>query len=91
MTVVVEVLHGQRHAPREAGPLPFDYWYADASLSWDIAQNQWLETTAGVTYDDGYFVAGVFGTLTGPTHSTPNSTSFGLKIRLRSPAGEYGF
>jgi LPS-assembly protein len=74
-----------------AGPLPIDYWYANAGLSWDIAQNQWLEATAGLTYDDGYFVAGVFGTVTGPTHKTPNSTTVGLKLRLRGPAGEYGF
>ena len=73
------------------GPLPFDYWYANASASWDIAQSTWLEATGGVTYDDGYFVAGVFGTVTGPTHSSPNSHSFGVKFRLRGPSGEWGF
>ena len=72
-------------------PLPFDYWYADGSLSWDIAQNSWLEAKAGLTYDDGYFVAGVFGGATGPTHTTPNSTSWGFKVRLRGPVGEWGF
>jgi LPS-assembly protein len=43
-----------------------------------------------VTYDDGYFVLGGYGSVTGPTHSTPNSTSFGLKFRLRGPAGDWG-
>ncbi len=74
-----------------SGPLPFDYWYANGSVSWDIAQNTWLETTAGVTYDDGYLVVGAFGAINGPTHSTPNGYSFGLKFRLRGPAGEWGF
>lgn len=73
------------------GPLPFDYWYADGSVSWDLAQNAWLESTAGITYDDGYLVAGVFGKLTGPTHKDPNQQSFGVKFRLRGPAGEWGF
>jgi LPS-assembly protein len=73
------------------GPLPWDYWYADGSLSWDIAQNTWLESTAGITYDDGYFVSGVFGKITGPTHKDPNQQSFGIKVRLRGPVGEWGF
>ena len=72
-------------------PLPIDYWYANASVSWDLAANSWLEATGGVTYDDDYFVAGVFGKATGPTHSTPNDLSFGFKFRLRGPAGEFGF
>jgi LPS-assembly protein len=74
-----------------SGPLPVDYWFFDTSLSWDLAQNQFLAATGGITYDDGYFVAGGFGQVTGPTHSSPNSTTFGFKFRLRSPAGEYGF
>jgi LPS-assembly protein len=72
------------------GPLPVDYWYANAGVSWDIATNQWLEATGGITYDDGYFVAGVFGKVTGPTHTTPNSQSFGIRFRLRGPDGEWG-
>ena len=73
------------------GPLPWDYWYADGSVSWDIAQNTWLESTAGITYDDGYFVTGVFGKATGPTHSDPSKQTFGMKFRLRGPVGEWGF
>ena len=74
-----------------SGKLPLDYWFFDASLSWDLAQNQFLAATGGITYDDGYFVAGGFGKVTGPTHSSPSSTTFGLKFALRSPAGEYAF
>jgi LPS-assembly protein len=73
------------------GPLYFDYWYANASVSWDIAANTWLEAGGGITYDDGYFVAGAFGQVNGPTHSTPNATSFGIKFRLRGPDGEWGY
>lgn len=72
------------------GPLPWDYWFADGSFAWDIAQNSWLESTAGVTYDDGYFVTGLFGKATGATHSSPNQQSFGIKFRLRGPVGEWG-
>jgi LPS-assembly protein len=71
-------------------PLPFDYWYADGGLSWDIASNQWLAATAGITYDDGYFVAGAFGKFTGPTHERPNTQTFGIRFRLRGPDGEWG-
>jgi LPS-assembly protein len=71
------------------GPLPFDYWYADGSLSWDLASNTWLEAGGGLTYDDGYFVAGVFGQVNGPTHERPNARSFGIRFRLRGPVGEW--
>lgn len=74
-----------------SGPLPIDYWFFDAGLSWDLAQNAFLEATGGITYDDGFFVAGGFGKVTGPTHSSPDSTTFGFKFALRSPAGEYAF
>jgi LPS-assembly protein len=74
---------------RVAAPLPFDYWSATASLSWDLAANTWLEATAGITYDDGYFVATGFGTVTGPTHSSPDNTTFGFSFKLRGPIGEF--
>lgn len=70
-----------------SGPLPIDYWRADASVSWDLAANQWLEATAGVTYDDGYLVLGAFGAIRGATHESPNSYGFGFKFRLKGPDG----
>lgn len=73
-----------------SSPLPFDYWYADAGFSWDLASNSWLQVSGGVTYDDDYFVAGVYGSVNGPTHSSPNATSIGMKFKLRSPTGEFG-
>lgn len=72
-------------------PLPIDYWYANASVSWDLASNTWLEASGGLTYDDGYFVTTVYGAVNGPTHSSPNAHSFGLKFKLRGPTGEFSF
>jgi LPS-assembly protein len=73
---------------RGAMPLPADYWKVQASLSWDLAQNTWLETRGEVDYDDGYFVAGAYAKLTGPTHSDPNQTEFGITLHLNGPSGD---
>jgi len=72
-------------------PLPIDYWYANASVSWDLAANTWLQASGGLTYDDGYFVTSVYGAVNGPTHSSPNAQSFGMKFKLRGPVGEFSF
>ena len=72
-----------------SGPLPIDYWRADAGLSWDIATNQFLGVRGGLTYDDGYLQAGAFAGYNGVTHESPGLT-FGLKFRLRGPQGEWG-
>lgn len=72
-------------------PLPIDYWYANASLSWDLVANTWLQASGGLTYDDGYFVTSVYGAVNGPTHSSPNAQSFGFKFKLRGPVGEFSF
>jgi LPS-assembly protein len=71
-------------------PLPIDYWYASASASWDIAGNTWLQATGRLTYDDEYFVTSVYGSINGPTHSTPNALSVGMNFKLRTPLGEFG-
>jgi LPS-assembly protein len=77
---------------RASAPLPvFDYWYVDGHFSWDLASNQFLEGGGGLTYDDDYFVAGAFANVTGPTHTSPNALSFGVKVRFRGPLGEIGF
>jgi LPS-assembly protein len=91
-TPALGIIDDQHEATgKVSGPLPIDYWFFDAGLSWDLAQNAFLEATGGITYDDGYFVVGGFGKVTGPTHSSPDSTTFGFKFALRSPAGEYAF
>ncbi|RYE87914.1 MAG: LPS-assembly protein LptD, partial [Hyphomicrobiales bacterium] len=70
---------------RATAPLPLDYWYVDGSLSWDLGAQQFLAATGGVTYDDGYFVAGGFAGLTGATHTTPNALTYGIRLLLRTP------
>ena len=76
---------------RGSAPLPMDYWKASASLSWDLASSQWLETAGEVLYDDGFFLAGAYAKATGPTHEDADSFSFGLKLKLKGPAGKDGF
>lgn len=74
---------------RATAPLPLDYWYVDGSLSWDLGTQQFLAATGGLTYDDGFFVAGGFAGLTGPTHTTPNSFSTGIRLLLRTPSTSF--
>lgn len=75
---------------RASAPLPmFDYWKVNGSLSWDIAQSQFLEATGGLTYDDGFFEAGVFAGLTGATHTTANSLTYGIKLLLKTPSTSF--
>ncbi len=76
---------------RAGAPLPFDYWRAAGSLSWDLATTEWLEAKGEVYYDDGYFLAGAFGTTTGPTHTNPDSIAFGVTFKLKGPGMEFGF
>ena len=72
---------------RANAPLPmFDYWSVNGSLSWDLAQAQFLQATGGLTYDDGFFVAGGYAGLTGATHTSPNALTYGIKFLLRTPS-----
>lgn len=75
---------------RAGAPLPFDYWRVEGSTSWDIATNQWLESSGRIYYDDGYFHAGGFVTATGPTNTEPDSLAFGMSLRLKAPGAEFG-
>ena len=74
---------------RASAPLPIDYWYVDGSLAWDLAAQQFLAATGGLTYDDGYFVAGGFAGLTGATHTSPNALTYGIKLLLRTPSTSF--
>ena len=69
-------------------PLPFDYWYVNGSLAWDIGQSKFLQATGGITYDDKFFVAGAFASFTGPTHTSPNNLTYGVTIKFRTPGAE---
>jgi len=68
-----------------------DYWIASAGVSWDLAASEWLEATGELVYDDGYFLAGGYAKATGPTHTSPDSFSFGVKLALKGPTGEPAF
>jgi len=64
-----------------------DYWRLTAGYYWDIAANTWLQTSAGLTYDDGYLMAGANLVMTGPTHDDPDDTRVTASILLKAPAG----
>lgn len=73
---------------RASAPLPmFDYWYVDGSYSWDIGQSNFLAATAGLKYDDGYFMARAFTSMTGPTHTSPNNLTFGVGVNFKTASG----
>jgi LPS-assembly protein len=75
---------------RASAPLPIDYWKANGSLSWDLAASEWLEARGELIYDDGYFLAGGFAQANGATHEKPDSITFGVQFKLKSPGGEVG-
>ncbi|WP_158626117.1 LPS-assembly protein LptD [Arsenicitalea aurantiaca] len=75
-------------AGRVGAPLPIDYWRATAGLAWDLSAQTWLEANAGLVYDDGYLEFGAEGTITGPTHRTPDDLRYTVNFRLKSPSGD---
>jgi len=75
---------------RASAPLPmFDYWTLDGSFSWDLDTTQFLQAKAGITYDDGYLLAGTYAAVTGPTHSSPNDLSYGFRLLFKGPTGSF--
>jgi LPS-assembly protein len=74
---------------RATAPLPFDYWSVDGSLSWDLGTSQFLAATAGVTYDDGYLLAGSYVGMTGATHTSPNGLTYGIRFLLKTPSSSF--
>ena len=72
-------------------PLPVDYWRVDGSVSWDVAANKWLQSTANLVYDDGYLMITGFATATGSTNSNPDKVVLGAKLRLKGPDGGVSF
>jgi len=68
-----------------------DYWQVRANLSWDLAENTWLEAGGGIGYDDGYLLYGVDVNRTGSTHDTPNDTRVTASFKLKAPGNvEFG-
>ena len=65
-----------------------DYWTADAGIAWDLATSQWLETSAGITYDDSYLAFGIDTRWTGPTHRTADDFRIGVNFSLSGPQSQ---
>lgn len=81
------VLDEQHEVGATIGIPLMDYWRLSAGYYWDVAANTWLQTTAGLTYDDGYLAAGANLVMTGPTHYKPDDTRITASILLKAPAG----
>lgn len=64
-----------------------EYWSLSARAYWDISANSYLLAGGGVQYDDDYLQFGVDATRTGPTHTSPNSTTVLATFKLKAPAG----
>ena len=62
-----------------------DYWTANAGVAWDLDANEWLQATAGLTYDDTFLAYGVQTRWTGPTHRTANDFRVGVTFSLSGP------
>lgn len=79
----------ERHEISVGASIPLaDYWTADAGLAWDLATSQWLETSAGITYDDSFLAFGVDTRWTGPTHATENDFRIGVNFSLSGPGNQ---
>ncbi|HWJ87436.1 MAG TPA: LPS assembly protein LptD [Pelagibacterium sp.] len=79
-----------RHEVAVNAEIPLaDYWTAKAGIAWDLATSQWLQTTAGITYDDKYLAFGVETRMTGATHRDKRDDfRIGVNFRLRGPQNQ---
>ncbi len=64
-----------------------DYWSASTGIAWDITRSQLISYSAGVTYDDGYFLASARVGTSSTDIVGPQSWSYLLTIRLKGPDG----
>jgi LPS-assembly protein len=62
-----------------------DYWRINADLSWNLQNNTFLRSDAGVTYDDGYLVLGA------GVNFTQTSWGTGFTFKLKGPDGQPAF
>lgn len=65
-----------------------DYWTANAGVAWDLDAEQWLQATAGLTYDDRFLAYGVQARWTGPTHRTPDELRLTVNLSLSGAGGD---
>ncbi|HEX4296514.1 MAG TPA: LPS assembly protein LptD, partial [Devosia sp.] len=62
-----------------------DYWTVNGGLTYNIAATNWIKANAALTYDDGYFSAGVFGDF------APTDYTVGIHLKLKGPDGSLAF
>lgn len=65
-----------------------DYWSANVGIAWDLATSQWLETTAGLRYDDNFLAYGIQARATGPTHDSADDLRIGVNFSLSGPQNQ---
>ena len=71
-----------------SGGVPLaDYWSLRAQTYWDLEANSFLMAGAGVQYDDGYLAFSGNVSRNGPTHTSPDETTFLASFRIKAPAG----
>jgi LPS-assembly protein len=63
------------------------YWTAKAGVAWDLEASEWLQTTAGLVYDDRFLAFGIEGRATGPTHRTADDLRVMAQVMLRAAGG----
>lgn len=62
-----------------------DYWRVNGDLTWNLQNNTFLRSDAGVTYDDGYLVLGA------GVNFTQTSWGTGFTFKLKGPDGQSAF
>jgi LPS-assembly protein len=75
-----------RHEVAVGAAIPLaDYWTASAGIAWDLSASQWLEASAGLTYDDKFLAYGIQARWTGPTHRTADDLRVKVNFSLSGP------
>lgn len=78
-----------RHEIGVSAEIPVaDYWTANAGVAWDLEASQWLEATAGLTYDDRFLAYGIQALWTGPTHRTADDLRVKVNLSLSGPGND---
>lgn len=65
----------------------WEYWTANAFTEYDLTASQFMDYGAGLTYDDGYVVAGANVSSSGPLSFDPGAWSYKLSFKLKTADG----
>ncbi|MCF6344073.1 MAG: LPS assembly protein LptD [Devosiaceae bacterium] len=68
-----------------------DYWYATAGAGWNITTNSFINHSATIGYDDGFFsITGIYSAGGNPIN--PTNQTYKVTFNLKGPSGKgYGF